>query len=79
MSRTLGVTQGNLQWQNGVKDTKVFFYPDKNGRFKISWTPPVHLQNKILLKNNVRWPGNDHMGAYGCDSYDISGTVDGQG
>jgi len=37
------------------------------------------MQNKILLKNNVRWPGNEHMGAFGCDSYDISGTVDGKG
>jgi hypothetical protein len=24
-------------------------------------------------------PGNDHIGAFGCDSYDISGTVDGGG
>jgi len=27
----------------------------------------------------VRYPGNEHMGAFGCDSYDISGTVDGEG
>ena len=31
------------------------------------------------LKNGVRYPGNEHMGAFGCDSYDISGTTDGQG
>ena len=24
-------------------------------------------------------PGNEHMGAFGCDSYDISGTVDNRG
>jgi len=79
LGRTLGITQGNFQWVNGVKDSKVIFYPDKKGRFKVSWTPPQHMQNKILLKNNVRWPGNEHMGAFGCDSYDISGTVDGKG
>ena len=33
----------------------------------------------MVLKNGVRYPGNEHMGAFGCDSYDISGTVDGKG
>ena len=27
----------------------------------------------------MKYPGNEHMGAFGCDSYDISGTVDGVG
>ena len=79
MSSTLGVTQGNFQWVNGVKDSSVVFYPDKKGRFKVSWVPPVHLQNRVVLKNGVKWPGNEHMGSFGCDSYDISGTVDGRG
>jgi hypothetical protein len=73
------ITTGNFQWVNGVKDSKVIFYPDKNGRFKLSWTPPVHLQNNIILKNGLKKPGNEHMGCFGCDSYDISGTVDGKG
>jgi hypothetical protein len=64
---------------NGIKDTQVVFYPDPKGRFKISWIPPTHLQNKIVIKNGIKYPGNEHMGAFGCDSYDISGTVDGQG
>ena len=79
MSRTLGITRGNFQWINGVKDSSVIFYPDKKGRFKISWTPPTQLQNKVVLKNGIKYPGNEHMGAFGCDSYDISGTVDGAG
>ena len=73
------VTTGNFQWINGVKDTQVIFYPDTKGRFKISWVPPANLQNKIITKNGIKYPGNDHMGAFGCDSYDISGTVDGRG
>jgi len=76
---TSAVTKGNFQWVNGVKDTSVIFYPDQNGRFNVSWIPPSHMQNKILLKNNIKYPGNEHMGAFGCDSYDISGTVDGKG
>ena len=79
MSRTLGVTRGNFQWVNGVKDSQVIFYPDPKGRFKTSWVPPQQLQNRVVLKNGVKYPGNEHMGAFGCDSYDISGTVDGQG
>ena len=79
MARTTGVTQGNFQWVNGIKDSKVIFYPDRKGRFKISWVPPVHMQNKMYLKNGIRYPANEHMGAFGCDSYDISGTVDGKG
>ena len=79
MSRTLGVTTGNFQWVNGIKDSQVIFYPDPKGRFKVSWVPPQQLQNRVVLKNGVKYPGNEHMGAFGCDSYDISGTVDGQG
>jgi hypothetical protein len=70
---------GNFQWINGVKDSQVIFYPDPKGRFNISWIPPSNLQNKIILKNGSKYPGNDYMGAFGCDSYDISGTVDGKG
>jgi hypothetical protein len=79
MSRTLGITKGNFQWVNGVKDSQVIFYPDPKGRFKVSWVPPTNIQNKVVIKNGVKWPGNEHMGAFGCDSYDISGTVDGVG
>jgi len=79
MSRTLGVTTGNFQWVNGIKDSQVIFYPDPKGRFKVSWVPPQQLQNRVVLKNGVKYPGNEHMGAFGCDSYDISGTVDGEG
>jgi len=73
------VTTGSFQWENGIKDSKVIFYPDPSGRFKISWVPPSNLQNKFITKNGVKYPGNEHMGAFGCDSYDISGTVDGRG
>ena len=79
MSSTLGITQGNFQWVNGVKDSQVIFYPDKKGRFKVSWVPPQQIQNNVVLKNGVKHPGNEHMGSFGCDSYDISGTVDGVG
>jgi hypothetical protein len=73
------VSTGNFQWVNGIKDSQVIFYPDPKGRFKASWFPPSHMQNKIVVKNGIKYPANEHMGAFGCDSYDISGTVDGKG
>ena len=79
LSNTLPITVGNFQWVNGVKDSQVIFYPNPKGRFKVSWTPPLHMQNNCILKNGVKHPGNEHIGAFGCDSYDISGTVDGVG
>lgn len=79
LSSTLPLTRGNFQWVNGIKDSTVIFYPDNKGRFKLSWTPPSQLQNNVVIKNGVKHPGNEHMGAFGCDSYDISGTVDGKG
>ena len=73
------ISTGNFQWLNGIKDTKVIFYPDIKGRFKVTWVPPLNLQNNIITKNGIKYPANEHMGAFGCDSYDISGTVDGVG
>jgi len=73
------VTQGNFQWENAEKDTRVIFMPNKNGRFYITWVPPANLQNKRYIKNGVNYPGNEHCGAFGCDPYDISGTVDKRG
>lgn len=73
------LSKGNFQWENGIKDTRVIFLPSNNGRFLISWVPPINLQNRVILKNGVKYPGNEHVGAFGCDSYDISGTVSGVG
>ncbi len=73
------LTRGNMSWLNGIKDTKVVFKPDTRGRFLISWVPAKGVQNRVLERNGYKYPGNEHMGAFGCDSYDISGTVGGGG
>ena len=73
------VTQGNFMWEGGIKDTSVQFVPSKQGRFYVSWVPDVQQQNRFIVKNGMKYPANEHMGAFGCDSYDISGTVDGRG
>ena len=79
MAREGYVTQGSFQWQNGVKDTKVVFNPNRNGRFHISWLPPEEMRNNVITKQGIKYPGNDGYGTFGCDSYDISGTVGGGG
>jgi len=73
------ITRGSFQWENGVKDTKVIFSPNPQGRFLITWVPKYELQNNYINKNGIKYPGNEHIGAFGCDSYDISGTTDNRG
>jgi hypothetical protein len=79
LRNTSVVTTGSFQWENGIKDTRVKFVPNQNGNFNITWVPSYDLQNKQIVKNGIKHPGNEHIGAFGCDSYDISGTVDGKG
>jgi len=73
------VTKGSFQWRDGIKDTSVIFVPNNSGRFLVTWVPPENLQNRVIVKNGIKYPGNDGLGAFGCDSYDISGTVDSRG
>lgn len=73
------ITRGSFRWKNGIKDSKVIWSPDKRGRFLVSWTPNKNLQNSVIEKRGIKYPGNEHLGAFGCDSYDISGTVGGGG
>ena len=73
------LTRGSFQWENGIQDSKVIFYPNPDGRFLISWVPDKYLQNRVIIKDGMKYPGNEHCGAFGCDSYDISGTVDSRG
>jgi hypothetical protein len=79
LKNSIKVTRGSFQWENAKQDTKVIFVPNKDGRFLVTWVPPANLQNKRYIKNGTNYPGNEHCGAFGCDPYDISGTVDGRG
>jgi len=73
------ITKGSFSWENGIKDSRVIFSPNPNGRFLVSWVPPKNIQNNVIVKQGAKYPGNEHIGAFGCDSYDISGTTDGIG
>jgi hypothetical protein len=41
--------------------------------------PPAHYQNNVHSRNGVFYPGNEHLGSFGCDPYDISAVVGGRG
>ena len=73
------LTRGMFHWKDGIKDTQVIWTPDPRGRFNISWAPPKHMQSNVHIRNGIRYPGNEHLGCFGCDSYDISAVVGGRG
>jgi hypothetical protein len=73
------ITRGAFHWKDGIKDSKVMFTPDSRGRFLVSWTPAKYLQNNVHVRNGMKYPGNEHIGSFGCDSYDISAVVGGRG
>lgn len=73
------LTRGSFHWKNGEKDTQVVWTPDPRGRFLVSWIPNTAMQNQVIYKNGNKYPANEHIGAFGCDPYDISGTVGGGG
>ena len=73
------MTRGSFYWKDGIKDTQVIWTPEQRGRFNISWSPPKHMQNNIHIRNGIKYPGNEHLGSFGCDSYDISAVVGGRG
>ena len=74
------LTKGNFHWRDGVLDSEVIWTPDPGGKFTVSWLPPPELRNKVITdRHGKKRPGNEHLGAFGCDPYDISGTVGGGG
>jgi hypothetical protein len=73
------ITRGNFYWKGGQRDTEVVWAPDIKGRFFVSWIPEQGMMNNVQVSNGRKTPGNAHIGSFGCDSYDISGTVGGGG
>lgn len=67
--------RGNFEWENDIKFTKVVWYPDPRGRFKVSWMPSKadgteELRNNVKNVKGVWHPLND----YGCIGIDCYGS-----
>ena len=56
--------------------TKIYQQIDYNEELKNN---TMVTRGNFQWKNGIKYPGNEHMGAFGCDSYDISGVVGGGG
>lgn len=65
--------RGNWDWEDGVRFSKLIWYPDKRGRFNVGWMPSK-VDGTGDLRNNVKkiydkyTPMNDY-GCIGVDSY----------
>ena len=66
-------TRGNFEWENDVRFSRVVFYPDPRGRFKVAWMPSamdntLGLQNNVINNRGYFSPMND-FGCIGVDCY----------
>jgi hypothetical protein len=70
-------TKGNLVWENGERDSKVVWEPNRHGRWEASWMFPDAAQANNVIKNRGLFqPGNKKKFAIGIDPYDHDTTVD---
>lgn len=70
------VKRGNFMWEGGIRDTKVVWQPNPDGRFWITWMPPQDAQNKHFYRNNKMFPANADVGAGGVDTFDLDVTIE---
>jgi len=71
--------RGNFSWKDGKRDTEVVWTPDPKGKFNLGWMPGPSLTNNVRKQGDLKFPKNKHLGMFGCDPYDINGTVGGGG
>ena len=73
------VVRGNFTWKGGIRDTEVVFVPSSEGRWFVSWMPPLELRNQKVTERGKPVAPNKLIGCGGVDSYDIDATTDGRG
>ena len=73
------VVRGNFTWKGGIRDSEVVFAPSSEGRWFVSWMPPVDMRNQKTTEKGKLIPPNKLIGCGGVDSYDIDATTDGRG
>lgn len=68
------VTRGNFAWENGIKDTKVVWYPDPHGRWLVGLHPREEDRNRHELRGRQRYPVRDYF-RMGIDPFSHEKTV----
>lgn len=71
---------GALKWENNIRDTKVHFVKNPNGRFKITLHPELLEQNNVTRDNHDKpvKPNNKTKYIIGIDPFEhefVTGTV----
>lgn len=71
-------TTGNFDWVDG-EDGDVAFFPNPQGRFKVSWLPSKadgteHLANRVKEINDKFFPLNKDVVRFGCDPFSAKST-----
>lgn len=69
------IIRGNLEWENGLKDTRVIFIPNPEGRWEMSKTSGFQ-DNFIFDMYGQKWPGNIDKFRSGADPFDHKLTKD---
>ena len=72
-------TVGNFEWEDGIIDSDVTFFPNPKGRFKISWIPSVvdgteGLANRVKDVAGKFYPLNKDCVRFGCDPFSLKST-----
>jgi hypothetical protein len=74
---TTMVRRGNFVWEGGVKDTKVVWQEQENGKFYLCWNFPKEDQtNNVTRRGSTCSPKNGLRFVMGVDPYDHD-TVEG--
>lgn len=70
--------RGNLEWENGIRDTKVIWVKNKNGRWEMprAFMPKAETFNKVKKQGNLFTPNNNIQFGSSCDPFDHNTTED---
>jgi hypothetical protein len=70
-------TRGNFVWENGERDTKVIWQPDRNGRFEVvKLFSDEKEANNVYKRGDLYYPNNTLKFCGGVDPIDHSVTQD---
>lgn len=68
-----GVQRGFFEWENNIRDTRVLWVPDPNGRFEISYQfADPRDSNKFFTDEGFKIPANTRKFCAGGDPYKFS-------
>lgn len=73
-----GYMTGNFEYID-ANEKYVKFRQCVNGRFLISWTPPLEMQNQSIMKGGKIAPRFDYIGLFGVDPYKVAKVAYGKG